>query len=143
MDADVALHQAGPLCLMRVRSFRWSLFAFCKGGLAALRLAVLGLKSGLILHEDETGAVQGFNGQLQGTGIQQLVSPGTTSVLEDVGIQFPLAAMAGVVLAVMLVVRIAAVQVPIGLGQEWVLELPHTLHAVGSGGGEILWQQRK
>lgn len=119
---------------MPVGTFGWSLFAFRKSGLAAFHLAVLGLESGLILHEDEIGAVQGFHSQLQGTGIQQLVSPGTTSVLEDVGIQFPLAAMSGVVLAVMLVVRIAAVKVPVGLGQERVLELTHALHAAGGGG---------
>jgi len=136
LDADVTLYQAGPLHLVPVGTFRRSLFAFCKSGLAVFRLAVLGLESGLILHEDEIGAVQGFNSQLQGTGIQQLVSPGTASVLEDVGIQFPLAAMTGVVLAVMLVVRIAAVKVPIGLGQERVLELTHALHAAGGGRGE-------
>lgn len=119
---------------MPIGTFGWSLFAFHKSGLAAFCLAVLGLESSLILYKDEIGAVQGFNGQLQGTGIQQLVSPGTASVLEDVGIQFPLAAMTGVVLAVMLVVRIAAAKVPVGLGQEWVLELTHALHAAGSGG---------
>lgn len=144
LDADVALYQAGPLCLMPFRSFRWRLFAFCKSGLAAFHLAVLGLESSLILHKDETGAIQSFNSQLQGTGIQQLVSPGTTSVLEYVGVQFPLAAVTGVVLAVMLVVRIAAVKVAIGFGQERVLELTHAFHAAGSagGGGEILQKQR-
>lgn len=135
MDTDVTLYQAGPLCLLPFRSFRRRLFALCKSGLTAFHLAVLGLESSLILHEDETGAVQSLNSQLQGTGIQQLVSPGTTSVLEYVGIQFPLAAMAGVVLAVVLVVRIAAAQVAIGLGQERVLELTHALHAAGSAGG--------
>lgn len=129
---------------MPFRSFRWRLFAFCKSGLTAFHLAVLGLESSLILHKDETGAIQSFNSQLQGTGIQQLVSPGTTRVLEYVGIQFPLAAMAGVVLAVMLVVRIAAAKVAIGFGQERVLELTHAFHAAGSagGGGEILQEQR-
>lgn len=128
---------------MPFRSFGWSLFAFCKSGLAAFHLAVLGLESSLILHKDETGAVQSFNSQLQGTGIQQLVSPGTASVLEYVGIQFPLAAMTGVILAVMLVVRIAAAKVSIGFGQERVLELTHTFHAAGGGaGGEILQEQR-
>lgn len=143
LDADVALYQARPLHFMPIRTFRWSLFAFCEGGLAAFHLAVLGLESSLILHKNEIWAIQGFNGQLQGTGIQQLVSPGTTSVLEDVGIQFPLAVMTGIVLAVMLVVRIAAAKVPVGLGQEWVLELTHTLHAAGDGGGVILWEQRE
>lgn len=62
--------------------------------------------------------------------------------------------MTGIVLAVMLVVRIAAVEMPIGLGQERVLELTHTLHAAdGEGrdpaeaerveGRRLLFQQDK
>lgn len=49
--------------------------------------------------------------------------------------------MTGVVLAVMLMVRIAAAKVAIGFGQERVLELTHAFHAAGSG-GEILQEQR-
>lgn len=54
-----------------------------------------------------------------------------------------MAVMTRVILAVMLVVRIAAVKVSIGFGQERVLELTHTFHAAGGGaGGEILQEQR-
>lgn len=60
--------------------------------------------------------------------------PGTARVLEDVGVEFPLAAVAGVVLAVMLVVGVGAAEVPVGLGQERVLELTHALHAAGGRG---------
>lgn len=141
LDADVTLYQAGPLCLVPIRAVRQNLFTFCKSGLTALCLAVLCLESSLIFHEDEIGAVQGFHSQLQGAGIQQLVSPGSASVLEDVGVQFPLAVVAGVVLVVVLVVRIAAMEVPVSLGQQRVLELAHTLHAAGRVGG-ILWEQR-
>lgn len=133
LDADVTLYQAGPLRLLLVMTFRRSLFAFCKSGLAAFCLAVLGLENGLILHKDEIGTIQGFNSQLQRTGIQQLVSPGTTSILEDIGIHFPLAAMPGVVLAVMLMVRIAAAKVSVCRGQERVLDFVHAFHTAGGG----------